>query len=150
MVRNMCTPCGQSASFSHCVTTALYSFRSLSCDRPAVSPQSTIWCFPFQFAASLRSSSSCLRLLSRVLVPYILSSVMYCRRRFLRKMWPILSTCLPLSSATLLLRVKLYTKDMRYLWASMFVILKFMTWFSVPFKHNHRQSTLFTYNLLAG
>ena len=41
----------------------------------------------------LRSSSSFLRLLPRLLVtsicPFIFPSITYCRRQFLRKMWPI-------------------------------------------------------------
>ena len=48
------------------------------------------WQYPL---LSLRSSSSFLRLLPRLLVtsicPFIFSSISRCRRQFLRKMWPI-------------------------------------------------------------
>ena len=48
------------------------------------------WQYPL---LSLRSSSSILRLLPRLLVtsicPFILPSITCCRRQFLRKMWPI-------------------------------------------------------------
>ena len=48
------------------------------------------WQYPL---LSLRSSSSFLRLLTRLLVtsicPFIFPSITCCRRQFLRKMWPI-------------------------------------------------------------
>jgi hypothetical protein len=61
--------------------------------------QSSTSSYNFQYLlVSLRSSSSCLRLLSRLPVTYILSficpSITCFRRRFLCKMWPIQSSLL--------------------------------------------------------
>ena len=44
------------------------------------------WQYP---QLSSRSSSSFLRLLPRLLCPFIIPSITCCRRQFLRKMWPI-------------------------------------------------------------
>jgi hypothetical protein len=84
-----------------------HSSRSLSYDKPtassrARSPESAICCFLFHFYYhffSLRPSSSCPRLLPRLHVTSILSSICpstTCfRRQFPSKMWPILLAFLP-------------------------------------------------------
>jgi hypothetical protein len=81
------------------VSYRLVSFCFLSYDRSiasskASSPYSAIYSYYFQYHIfSLTASSSCLRLLPRLPVIYILLSVcpsiMCFVRQFLRKMWPI-------------------------------------------------------------
>ena len=66
------------------------SFRSLSCDRSKASSKASSSSFNFQYTiVSFRSSNSCLYFLPRLPGPSIFPSITYCKRQFLRKMWPI-------------------------------------------------------------
>jgi len=79
--------------FETCRWTQTSSIRNLSCDRSVAFSKacSSQACSSFKFQYSffsLSSSSSCLRLLSRHLIPFFRSLTCF-RRHFLRKVWPI-------------------------------------------------------------